>query len=282
MAWTSMLDVVVLPCVPETAIVGFRRVISPSRSARCISGARRSGLLSRDRARVDDLGALRARSRRRGRCTGSIPAPLQRRSVGRAGGAVGAGDARAERLRDDREPAHPRPADPDEVQFSFRPGPVHPCHPRAPGRRIEDRPGRAGGVRVRRAAPRPAGGDRGRARRPRRAGRDVDRLGEVGDLPDRRAADAGRDDRRLAADRAPARPGGGVERARGGRRRAAELDDSGRRARARAARTGRGHARVPLPGAGAARAGRRDRRAVGRRHLAVRGRRGALRVRVGP
>jgi hypothetical protein len=41
-----MLDVVVLPWVPETAIVGFRRVISPSRSARCISGARRSGLLS--------------------------------------------------------------------------------------------------------------------------------------------------------------------------------------------------------------------------------------------
>ena len=35
----------------------------------------------------------------------------------------------------------------------------------------------------------------------------------------------GRDDRRLAADRAPARPGGDVERARGGRRGAAELDD---------------------------------------------------------
>ena len=41
-----MLDVVVLPWVPETAIVGFRRVISPSRSARCSSGAPvvRSGL----------------------------------------------------------------------------------------------------------------------------------------------------------------------------------------------------------------------------------------------
>jgi hypothetical protein len=38
-----MLDVVVLPWVPEIAIVGFKRVSSPSRSARCISGGRRSG-----------------------------------------------------------------------------------------------------------------------------------------------------------------------------------------------------------------------------------------------
>ena len=41
-----MLDVVVFPCVPVTAIVGRRRVSSPSRSARCSSGAPvpRSGL----------------------------------------------------------------------------------------------------------------------------------------------------------------------------------------------------------------------------------------------
>ena len=41
-----MLDVVVLPWVPVTAIVGFSRVSSPSRSARCSSGApvARSGL----------------------------------------------------------------------------------------------------------------------------------------------------------------------------------------------------------------------------------------------
>ena len=36
-ACTSMLDVVVLPCVPVTAIVGRRRVSSPSSSARCSS-----------------------------------------------------------------------------------------------------------------------------------------------------------------------------------------------------------------------------------------------------
>src|SRR5689334_10020472 len=44
-ACTSMLAVVVLPCVPVTASVGFRRVSSPSRSARCSSRAvPRSGL----------------------------------------------------------------------------------------------------------------------------------------------------------------------------------------------------------------------------------------------
>ena len=41
-----MLDVVVLPWVPEIAIVGLSWVNSPSRSARCSSGAPvvRSGL----------------------------------------------------------------------------------------------------------------------------------------------------------------------------------------------------------------------------------------------
>src|SRR4051795_8031163 len=44
MTWTIIDVVVVLPWVPETAIVGFSRVSSPSRSARCISGGLRSGL----------------------------------------------------------------------------------------------------------------------------------------------------------------------------------------------------------------------------------------------
>ncbi len=46
-AWTAMLAVVVLPCVPVIAIVGFRRVSSPSSCARCSSrppAAARSGL----------------------------------------------------------------------------------------------------------------------------------------------------------------------------------------------------------------------------------------------
>src|SRR3954454_7322864 len=44
MPWTIIDVVVVLPWVPETAMVGFSRVSSPSRSARCISGGLRSGL----------------------------------------------------------------------------------------------------------------------------------------------------------------------------------------------------------------------------------------------
>ena len=47
-AWTSMLDVVVLPWVPETAIVGRSRVSSPSSSARC-SSRWRAGARSRAR-----------------------------------------------------------------------------------------------------------------------------------------------------------------------------------------------------------------------------------------
>ncbi len=46
-AWTTMLDVVVLPCVPVTAIVGRSRVISPSRSARCSSRSPRSRAATR-------------------------------------------------------------------------------------------------------------------------------------------------------------------------------------------------------------------------------------------
>ena len=42
-----MLDVVVLPCVPVTAIVGRSRVSSPSSSARCNSRSPRSRALTR-------------------------------------------------------------------------------------------------------------------------------------------------------------------------------------------------------------------------------------------
>ena len=42
-----MLDVVVLPWVPETAIVGRRRVSSPSSSARCSSRWPRSRAIAR-------------------------------------------------------------------------------------------------------------------------------------------------------------------------------------------------------------------------------------------
>ena len=46
-ACTSMLDVVVLPCVPVTAIVGRSRVSSPSSSARCSSRSPRSRAAAR-------------------------------------------------------------------------------------------------------------------------------------------------------------------------------------------------------------------------------------------
>ncbi len=84
------------------------------------------------------------------------------------------------------------------------------------------------------------------------------------------------------ADRAAARPGRGAARGRRGRRGAAELVAPARRARGGAGRARRGRAGVPLPGARAAGQAERARRAGGGRHLAVRGRRGALRLRVGP
>ena len=64
---------------------------------------------------------------------------------------------------------------------------------------------------------------------------------------------AGRDGRRLAADRPPARAGRRPARAGGRRRRAAQLHRPGRRARRGARRAGRGRARVRLPRARAAR-----------------------------
>ena len=79
-----MLDVVVLPCVPVTAIVGRSRgqlaeqvgAVQLALAALARDGA--LGVLGRDRGREDDLGAVRARSRRRGPTAGSMPAARSR------------------------------------------------------------------------------------------------------------------------------------------------------------------------------------------------------------
>ncbi len=226
-----MLDVVVLPCVPVTAIVGRSRVSSPSRSARCSSRSRARGdgplrVVRRDRARDDDLGA--------GGDVGRVVAggrldarPRAAGGVGRAGRAVGAGDA-ARRARARRARARSCPAPPIPTKCSRRPvqgsltapGSLAPAvSPRA---RAGQNPRAMAADRIERVAREvfgfdalragPARGDRGGARRPRRARRHVDRLGQVGDLPDRRAAAARRHRRRLAADRPPARAGRGLRR----------------------------------------------------------------------
>jgi hypothetical protein len=75
------------------------------------------GVGGRDRARVDDLGRFRhVRAVMADR--GLDPGRAQRRAEGRAGRAVGAGDARSERMGDDGEAAHPGSADPHKVQSS--------------------------------------------------------------------------------------------------------------------------------------------------------------------
>ena len=198
-----MLDVVVLPCVPVTAIVGRSRVSSPS-SVGAVQLAARPvralGVVGGDRARDDDLGA--------GGDVGRVvadgrldPGGAQRAAVGRAGGAVGARDARAERVRDEREAAHPGAADPHEVQLAACPGIAH-----APGSLAAvSRPARkraeSGAVaadRIDRVAREAFGFDALRPGQregieavldgPRHARRHVDRVGQVGDLPDRGAA----------------------------------------------------------------------------------------------
>ncbi len=85
-----------------------------------LAGDRPLGVLGRDRARDHDLGALRH--------VGGVvalgrldPERAQRREVGRAGRAVGAGDRRAERAGDERQAAHAGAADADEVQRAAAP-----------------------------------------------------------------------------------------------------------------------------------------------------------------
>ncbi len=140
-------------------------------------------------------------------------------------------------------------------------------------------------LRVRQLQELPAAGHRARGRRRRRAGADAHRRRQVGHLPDPRADAAGSGRGRLAADRADAEPGRGARggrRARGlpqlhaqfrrrggGRTPAARRRTGPRLRRARAAR----HGALPAPA-------RRPR--AGRRAGAVRHRRGALRVAVGP
>ena len=94
---------VVLPWVPETAIVGLSRVSSASRSARCSSGAPvvRSGL----------SGAIALEY------TTSAPAGTFS-AAWPSSDAVRAGDLGAEDAGDLREPAHPDAADADEVEFA--------------------------------------------------------------------------------------------------------------------------------------------------------------------
>ncbi|CAA9475127.1 MAG: ATP-dependent DNA helicase RecQ, partial [uncultured Solirubrobacteraceae bacterium] len=141
-------------------------------------------------------------------------------------------------------------------------------------RHRQDRPRRPGGLRLRGAETGPARGDRVGALRSRHAGGHVDRIGQVGDLPDRRPAFQGRHRGRLAADRAAGRPGRRPPRAPGRERRPSQLDPFGSRARGGARRPGRRRARVPLPRARAARERRRPLRARRRRHLAAGRRRG--------
>ena len=146
-----------------------------------------------------------------------------------------------------------------------------------------DRACGARGLRLRGAAARAEQAIEAVLERPRHARRDVDRLGQVGDLPDRRAARC---------------PGATVvvsplialqreqvddlrERAAGG---AAQLNshDPARPSARRAGRAGRGRARVRLPGPRAAGQPGRARRAGRRAAVAARGRRGALHLGVGP
>ena len=198
----------------------------------------------------------RARSRRRGRCAGSMPAARSVARVGRAGGAVGAGDDAPSACATTARPLIPAPPIPTKCSFLPDQGWSIPV---TLGRLADEsridrvareafgyaelRPGQREGIEAALA-----GHD---ALVVMSTGSGKSAIYQIAGL-----LTPGRDDRRLAADRAPARPGGDAERARGGRRGAAELDDRGRRARARAARAGRGHARVPLPRARAARAGR--------------------------
>ena len=81
-------------------------------------------VLRADRGRVDDLGALRhvARVVTDDRLDPGLAQPLR---VGRAARAVRARHRRAELLRDQRQPAHPRAADADEVQGPVLPWPIH-------------------------------------------------------------------------------------------------------------------------------------------------------------
>ena len=187
----------------------------PSRSARCSSRAprsrrrTRSGLSAGIAVEIDDLGARRGRWRRRARSAGSIPASRSARER------TASPRARSEPVTDapsacatSGEAAHPGAADPHEVQPPAGPGSVgrHGGHPREAAAAVSRIPAREGGrddpartassaSRARRSASRRcARASARRSRRvldrPRRAGGHVDGLGQVGDLPDRRPADA--------------------------------------------------------------------------------------------
>ena len=245
-------------------------------------GRRRAlGVVGRDRARVDDLGARRARWRRRGRSRGSIPAA---RSVA----AYGEPAARSEPVTlapsacaTTASPLIPAP--PIPTKCSLRPDQGWSI-PVTLGRLAdESRIDRVAREAFGYAELRP--GQR-EAIEAALAGRDAlvvmstgsgkSAIYQIAGLLTPGATVVVSPLIALQRDQVDALR----EVAAGG---AAQLNSTirARRARARAARAGRGHARVPVPRARAARAAGGARRARGRRHLAVRGRRGALRVRVG-
>ena len=119
------------------------------------------GVVGRDRAGDHDLGAVGH--------VGAVVADrrldadrAQRAGVGGAGGAVRARDARSERVGDEREPAHPGAADPDEVQLASSPLGAHGGQPSGAVPRLSRRGprGSPGAVALAEAAIR----DRARAR----------------------------------------------------------------------------------------------------------------------
>ena len=303
-----MLDVVVLPCVPVTAIVGRRRVSSPSSSRAvqlaqaALAGGGALRVVGRDRGGDDELGAG-------GDVGGGVPGGrldpggAQRPPYGEPRRAVGAGDLAPSARATSARPLMPAP--PMPTKCSRRP---------AQGLRVSITRADACRAATVFAAPSDRAARRGMASRARTgstavareafgfealrpgqreaieavlAGRDTlvvmsTGSGKSADLPDRRAAAAGRHRGRLAADRAPARAGRGPAGARRRRRGAAQLDDARRRARRGARRAGRGRARVRLPRPRAARQPGRAGRARGRPAVAARRRRGALHLGVGP
>ena len=115
-----MLAVVVLPCVPATAIVApqprhlAEQVAAVEHRRTALARPRELRVVVADRGRDDDLRPL-------GHVRGVVPdrrldpGVPQQRDVARLG-LVRARDLGAERACDQREPAHPRAPDADEVE----------------------------------------------------------------------------------------------------------------------------------------------------------------------
>ena len=243
-----MLEVVVLPWVPGD---GDRRAQPRSARRAARRGAARAGRARAPIARSGFSGGIAEEttsSAPGGHVRGVVPDAgldprrAQRAAVGRAGRAVGAGDGGAERVRDEREPAHARAADADEVQRA--PAPGFRAHRRwqpsacavSRARRLGSAPG-AHGRRTGSSASRARRSASTRLRPGQReaiesvlGGRDTLVVMSTGSGKSAiyQIAGlllAGRDRRRLAADRPPARPG---RRPRASARRAARRSSTRR------------------------------------------------------